>query len=85
MNERALSPYRWIIELLLLLLLTAQSITWLAPAPILDEIKKGSASRSARADLSFQSSHCASVSSRSSVRSFLKNWAPCDACSLDSG
>lgn len=41
MNERALSPYRWIIELLLLLLLTAQSITWLAPAPILDEIKKG--------------------------------------------
>jgi CP family cyanate transporter-like MFS transporter len=29
------------IELLLLLLLTAQSITWLAPAPILDEIKKG--------------------------------------------
>ncbi|HKF27741.1 MAG TPA: MFS transporter [Candidatus Binataceae bacterium] len=41
MNERALSPYRWIIELLLLPLLTAQSITWLAPAPILDEIKKG--------------------------------------------
>ena len=29
------------IELLLLLLLTAQSITWLAPAPILEEIKKG--------------------------------------------
>src|SRR5579885_404215 len=42
MNQRApLSPYRWMIELLLLLLLTAQSITWLAPAPILDEIKKG--------------------------------------------
>ena len=42
MNERPpLSPYRWIIELLLLLLLMAQSLTWLAPAPILDEIKKG--------------------------------------------
>ena len=42
MNERAhLSPYRWVIELLLLLLLTVQSLTWLAPAPILDEIKKG--------------------------------------------
>jgi MFS family permease len=42
MDERAkLSPYRWVIELLLLLLLTVQSLTWLAPAPILDEIKKG--------------------------------------------
>jgi MFS family permease len=42
MNERGkLSPYRWVIELLLLLLLTVQSLTWLAPAPILDEIKKG--------------------------------------------
>jgi len=42
MSDRtALSPYRWVIELLLLLLLTAQSITWLAPAPILEEIKKG--------------------------------------------
>ncbi len=42
MSDRTpLSPYRWVIELLLLLLLTAQSITWLAPAPILDEIKKG--------------------------------------------
>lgn len=42
MNERAkLSPYRWVIELLLLLLLTAQSLTWLAPAPILEEIEKG--------------------------------------------
>jgi MFS family permease len=42
MKERAhLSPYRWVIELLLLLLLTVQSLTWLAPAPILDEIKKG--------------------------------------------
>ena len=42
MNERAkLSPYRWVIELLLLLLITAQSLTWLAPAPILEEIEKG--------------------------------------------
>jgi MFS family permease len=42
MNERAqLSPYRWVIEFLLLLLLTVQSLTWLAPAPILDEIKRG--------------------------------------------
>ena len=29
------------IELLLLLLLTVQSLTWLAPAPILEEIQKG--------------------------------------------
>ncbi|HUY29233.1 MAG TPA: MFS transporter [Candidatus Binataceae bacterium] len=36
-----LSPYRWIIEILLLLLLVAQSLTWLAPAPILEEIKRG--------------------------------------------
>ena len=36
-----LSPYRWVIELLLLLLLTAQSLTWLAPAPILQEIRNG--------------------------------------------
>jgi MFS transporter, CP family, cyanate transporter len=36
-----LSSYRWMIELLLLLLLTAQSLAWLAPAPILQEIKNG--------------------------------------------
>ena len=36
-----LSPYRWIIEILLLLLLTAQSFAWLAPAPILQEIRNG--------------------------------------------
>ncbi|MGH7923345.1 MAG: CynX/NimT family MFS transporter [Candidatus Binatus sp.] len=36
-----LSPYRWIIEVLLLLLLMAQSLAWLAPAPILQEIKNG--------------------------------------------
>jgi MFS family permease len=36
-----LSPYRWAIELLLLMLLISQSLTWLAPAPILEEIKNG--------------------------------------------
>src|ERR1700683_1884444 len=36
-----LSPYRWIIEVLLLLLVTAQSFAWLAPAPILQEIRTG--------------------------------------------
>ncbi len=36
-----LSPYRWVIETLLLLLLTAQSFAWLAPAPILQEISNG--------------------------------------------
>jgi CP family cyanate transporter-like MFS transporter len=36
-----LSTYRWVIEVLLLLLLTAQSFAWLAPAPILEEIKNG--------------------------------------------
>ena len=41
MRQSKLSPYRWIIELLLLLLLTAQSLAWLAPAPILQEIKNG--------------------------------------------
>jgi CP family cyanate transporter-like MFS transporter len=42
MSENStLSSYRWVIEVLLLLLLTAQSLTWLAPAPILEEIKNG--------------------------------------------
>jgi CP family cyanate transporter-like MFS transporter len=36
-----LSPYRWVIEILMLLLLTAQSLAWLAPAPILQEIRNG--------------------------------------------
>jgi CP family cyanate transporter-like MFS transporter len=36
-----LSSYRWVIEVLLLLLLTAQSFAWLAPAPILQEIRNG--------------------------------------------
>jgi MFS family permease len=39
-NSTALSPYRWVIELLLLLTLFAQSLTWLAPAPILGPIIK---------------------------------------------
>src|SRR5271168_385217 len=42
MSEQGkLSPYRWVIEILLLLLLTAQSFAWLAPAPILQEIRNG--------------------------------------------
>ncbi len=41
MEQSKLSPYRWVIEVLLLLLLTAQSLTWLAPAPILGEIRNG--------------------------------------------
>ncbi|MGO9450231.1 MAG: CynX/NimT family MFS transporter [Candidatus Binataceae bacterium] len=42
MSERSpLSPYRWVIEFLLLMLLMAQSLTWLAPAPMLEEITKG--------------------------------------------
>jgi CP family cyanate transporter-like MFS transporter len=40
-QNSTLSSYRWVIEVLLLLLLMAQSLTWLAPAPILEEIKKG--------------------------------------------
>ena len=39
-NSTALSPYRWVIELLLLLTLFSQSLTWLAPAPILGPIIK---------------------------------------------
>jgi CP family cyanate transporter-like MFS transporter len=40
-KSSTLSPYRWVIEVLLLLLLTAQSFAWLAPAPILQEIRNG--------------------------------------------
>jgi cyanate permease len=40
-QSNKLSPYRWVIETLLLLLLTAQSFAWLAPAPILQEIRRG--------------------------------------------
>ncbi len=32
------SPYRWLIEALLVMLLIAQAIAWLSPAPILDPI-----------------------------------------------
>src|SRR5579862_1255231 len=42
MSDQAarLSPYRWIIEVLILLTLLAQSLTWLAPAPLLGPISK---------------------------------------------
>src|SRR5580692_2901193 len=39
-DANRLSPYRWVIEVLLLLTLLAQSVTWLAPAPILLPISK---------------------------------------------
>src|SRR5262249_20832552 len=34
-DENQLSSYRWVIEILLVFTLLAQSLTWLAPAPIL--------------------------------------------------
>jgi cyanate permease len=34
------SPYRWVIEALLLLALVSQTLTWLAPAPLLSPIIK---------------------------------------------
>ncbi|HEY6419194.1 MAG TPA: MFS transporter [Candidatus Binataceae bacterium] len=37
-NGNTLSPYRWVIEVLLFLTLIAQGVTWLAPAPILGPI-----------------------------------------------
>src|SRR6202790_563016 len=41
MNDaNRLSPYRWVIEILLLLTLLSQLVTWLAPAPILLPISK---------------------------------------------
>ncbi|HYA36522.1 MAG TPA: MFS transporter [Candidatus Binataceae bacterium] len=39
-QSEALSPYRWVIEVLLFLALFSQAVTWLAPAPILGEIIK---------------------------------------------
>jgi MFS family permease len=39
-DANRLSPYRWVIELLLLLTLLSQSLTWLAPAPLLLPISK---------------------------------------------
>ena len=37
-DGNTLSPYRWVIEVLLFLTLIAQGVTWLAPAPILGPI-----------------------------------------------
>ncbi|HXN84657.1 MAG TPA: MFS transporter, partial [Candidatus Binataceae bacterium] len=39
-DSKQLSSYRWVIEILLLLTLFAQTLTWLAPAPILIPITK---------------------------------------------
>jgi MFS family permease len=39
-DANRLSPYRWVIEILLLFTLLAQSLTWLAPAPLLVPITK---------------------------------------------
>jgi MFS family permease len=39
-DANRLSPYRWVIEVLLLFTLLAQSLTWLAPAPLLEPISK---------------------------------------------
>jgi MFS family permease len=39
-DGKTLSPYRWVIEVLLFLTLMAQGVTWLAPAPILGAIIK---------------------------------------------
>jgi len=39
-EKKPLSPYRWVIEVLLFLLLFSQTLTWLAPAPILAPIIK---------------------------------------------
>jgi MFS transporter, CP family, cyanate transporter len=38
MDRSTLSPYRWVIEVLIFLALLGQVVTWLAPAPILDPI-----------------------------------------------
>ncbi len=38
MEQSSLSPYRWVIEVLIFLALLSQAITWLAPAPILPAI-----------------------------------------------
>ncbi|HLI81111.1 MAG TPA: MFS transporter [Candidatus Binataceae bacterium] len=39
-DANRLSPYRWLIELLILLTLLVQSLAWLAPAPLLEPISK---------------------------------------------
>jgi MFS family permease len=38
MDRSNLSPYRWVIEILLFLAFVSQTVTWLAPAPILGPI-----------------------------------------------
>lgn len=38
MDRSSLSPYRWVIEALLFLAFVSQTVTWLAPAPILQPI-----------------------------------------------
>jgi predicted MFS family arabinose efflux permease len=40
MDQSKLSPYRWVIEILMFLAFVSQTITWLAPAPILTPIIK---------------------------------------------
>lgn len=40
MDRSKLSPYRWVIEVLMFLAFVSQTITWLAPAPILGPIIK---------------------------------------------
>ncbi len=37
-NADNLSPYRWVIEILLFLAISSQTLTWLAPSPILGPI-----------------------------------------------
>src|SRR5882757_2118409 len=38
MDRSTLSPYRWVIEVLIFLALLGQVVTWLAPAPILQNL-----------------------------------------------
>src|SRR6266404_840341 len=40
MEQSKLSPYRWVIEVLMFLAFVGQTMTWLAPAPILNPIIK---------------------------------------------
>jgi len=40
MDRSTLSPYRWVIEVLIFLALLSQTLTWLAPAPLLDPIMR---------------------------------------------
>jgi MFS transporter, CP family, cyanate transporter len=40
MEQSKLSPYRWVIEALMFLAFVSQTMTWLAPAPILGPIRE---------------------------------------------